>query len=388
MKVVQALLLAVLVGFGVHDSQAQITMGFLELHSQPRIHALGEATVAMRGYQGAMDINPATVGDDETAQIGGNVGTGAGPFFANEWASDSFFLQNAWISTASTSVKRGPWGGALQLKNYSTGPIQVRDERGVSQGTFEIQEWALTAAGAYDVTDAFTVGAGLKLLRSKTAPDESETTAALDLGLHYRRSYATEVVQLRPALGWSLSNFGPKVDYGADVEQALPMTMRLGTGVDLASTQTWRRRPVFQLGVYGALSKRLYNVRGDRFDWTVDGPFRTLFSTGWTPVRGAVGPNGQYDRVSVWEQTVRHAGVDLRLFDILSLQWGRFYEAEAAGGDQYTGYGFGIDLYYLELEHSWAETEEEFRDNSFWRVTAQIPLQWDDSRNFWQPLLE
>lgn len=382
MKVLQALLLVVLVGFGAHDSQAQVAMRFLEQHSQPRIHALGEATVAKHGYQGAIDINPATIGDDETARIGGNVGTGEGPFLANEWGSNPF-TRNAWISTASASVKRGPWAGGIQLKNYSLGTIQIRDEFGVLQGTFETREWALTTAGAYDVTDAFTVGAGLKLIRSEIN-EVSETTMALDLGLHYRRGYTTGIVQIHPAVGWSLSNFGPTVDYGTGAEEALPMTMRLGTGVDLTSTQTWHRRPVFQLGVYGALSKRLYNVRGDR----LDGPFRTLFSTGWTPTRTPAGPFVLYEDVSVWEQTVRHAGVDLRLFDILSLQWGRFYETEVAGGDQYTGYGFGIDLYYLELEHSWTETEEEFRDNSFWRVTAQIPFQWDDPRNFWRPLLE
>jgi hypothetical protein len=71
---------------------------------------------------------------------------------------------------------------------------------------------------------------------------------------------------------------------------------------------------------------------------------------------------------------------------MLALRWGRFHENEDNGNRQFTTYGFGVDLYYVELDHSWTAGDGRL-NNSFWRLTARIPIGGDRPANFWPEVL-
>lgn len=152
----------------------------------------------------------------------------------------------------------------------------------------------------------------------------------------------------------------------------------------------WWKRPLLEIGLYGVLSYQLTNVREVSEDGVTyadaDGPLRAFFYSGWSSARGEQLPSGDVVQLSVWEQSIKHAGAELRLLDVLSLQWGRFHEHERNGNRQFTTYGVGIDLYYLALNHSW--TEEGSNQRSFWRLTGRIPLNRDDPHNFWPTFLD
>ena len=375
----------------------QTTALFLKIHPQPRIHALGKATVALDGYSGAIDVNPATIGEPGVARFGTNMGAGASPLYASDWLPDARGLGELWVSNGGGSVRRDSWAVGAHWKYLSLGSIEVRDADGRSLGTYDLAEWETTVAGAYDVTRGLTLGMGAKVIRierlgrSENPEPEGTTSTAIDLGVQYDRSYPLGSAKLRPLLGWSLTNFGPNIelDDSDPGDQALPLTMRAGAGGELATARQWQNRSVLQLGVYGALSKRLSHSRivcdsgaGDSTCYAdADGPLRALFSTGWKARELPFG-TGDDARLSAWEQTIKHVGVEVQFAEILSFQWGRFKEHEHNGNRQYTSFGFGLDLHFVILEHAWTDGEGRL-DNSFWRLTGRIPLDGPIPSNFW-----
>lgn len=402
-RVVWFVLLVLLGGAVAPTSSAQDgqpTPLFLKIYPQPRVYALGNATVALDEYSGAIDINPAALGEDGSVRFGTNVGAGAGPIYASDWLPDSRALGDLWVSNGGGSVRRGSWALGAHWKFLSVGSVEVRDETGRSVGVFDLSEWETTVAGAYDVSKGVTLGVGVKLIRWETVVGRRNpelvgtTTPAVDLGVQYDRSFQTGSAEMRPLLGWSLTNFGPNQDLDGSQpgDAPLPMTMRVGAGGEIATTRRWQNRSVFQLGIYGALSNVLWNNdivcesggnRGNCYS-DADGPFRTLFSTGWTA--RAFGP-GNEGRVSVWEQTVRHIGAEIRFADILSVQRGHFTEDEKNGNREYTTYGFGVDLYYVAIDHAWMVGDGRL-NNSFWRLTGRIPLDGNNLRNFWPDVMD
>ena len=394
-RLVCTLCLCALVSPAAFAQIEETTFSFLQQHSQPRIHALGEATVALRGYPGAVDINPATIGEPGTVRVGSDVLGDA--VFASAWLPN-LFPERLWLTTPSLSVKQGRWAGAAQLKYFDLGEEERRDANGNVVSTTQSQEWSAMAAVAYDLTPRLTVGGGTQLLRSERLPDarlasSSITTVALDLGLHYRRSFRVESLHIRPSLGWSLNNFGPTVDYEPDEpgDQALPVKMRVGGAVAVESARAWMGRALVRATLTGQLSKVFANTEekqtsDDQVYTDADGPFRALFASGWGTAPGERRASGERPRLSVWEQTIKHAGAEVRVADILALRWGRFHENEFNGGRQFTTYGFGVDLYYVEVDHSWTAGDGAL-NHSFWRLTARIPFNGEAPQNFWPEIL-
>ncbi len=397
-------LVAVLIPkFPVHGQ----TASFLNFHPQPQIHALGNATVALEAYQGAIGVNPASISESGVLRFGTNVSSDH--LLASEWLPSTEYTRDWWVASPSVSMQIGRISGAARFTYFSRGKteFEVRDSQGNRLGLARGEGFgkSITIAGAYEFTSNLTGGIAFRRIRqqkvllsyrpgsgrsSNDFGEFTETTPAIDLGLHYDWTLGNEYVTVHPSFGWSLTNFGPNVDFPQLVgDEALPMRMRAGIAANMVSARTWQNRPFVRVLLSSALSKPLvsYSLKSNASGDTIrvaDGPLRTLFNSGWTSRRGQV-VEGDVTQLSVWEQVIKHVGVEVSLFDIFSLRLGRFHENPDAGPRQYTAYGFGVDLHFVALQHSWSRKDDTLR-NSFWRLTARIPLS-ESPRNFWPALL-
>lgn len=253
---------------------------------------------------------------------------------------------------------------------------------------------------AYDVTEHLTLGAGANLIRSKlgtfsvgSQTEDVATGVSLDLGLLYDRTFEMGLGTLSPSFGWSLTDFGPMMEFeGSEQKDPLTMMMRGGISLQATSNRTVLNRPLATVGLHGNLSKM--RVGGEFEDGSISyyGPIEALVKT-WKPldVVGTVNgePGQAIETLSVVEQFITHRGLELSLMEILYVRWGAFHEDDYNGGRQYATRGWGIDLYYLALDYSITTTDERnpLRDQSFWRLTASVPLETLPD-NFWPALLD
>ena len=80
--------------------------------------------------------------------------------------------------------------------------------------------------------------------------------------------------------------------------------------------------------------------------------------------------------------------MSISLLDVFDLQVGRFHEPEKNGGRRFTTLGWGLDLYYVRVDHAWISSA---RDNDvlpgtiFWRLTARLPLE-ESAENIWKQI--
>lgn len=375
--------------------QAQIGQAAAEfqiLQPHPYIHALGNATVAARGYPGAVGINPATIGGEGTVQVGSNVNLSQGPLLSSPW-----FFSDFWMTAPSAAVKMGRWSGAVQVKHFAQGTIEMRDSEGRSLESIDQFEQSIKVAGAFDVSPSLTVGAGVNLIRLQrrtqtiaSTGETEDTHVTLDLGLHYGWKVQRNAMTLQPAFGVSITDIGSTFSF-EDIPgtRGAPMTFRGGGAFEVTSAAMRYGRPEWRIGLYGAFSNLL--VSGDtvvdefgRERFEADGPFTALIE-GWGTTQGELTANGRAE-VGPWERLNKHVGLEMAVLDVLSVRLGRFHEADDNGARQYTSLGFGLDAYYVALDASWALGEEApVQTLSFGRLTVRIPLS-NSNRNFWPDL--
>ena len=379
--------------------QAGATALFQTIDANARSRALGEATVALRGYAGAAQVNPATIGLDGFVQTGTNL-SGAS-LFRTLWP------YGAWITSPSVDVKLGRWALGYQYKGFDLdyeASYRANNEAGYITFKTDVYDYAHKLAAAFDLRPSLALGLGLNWIRSEDldffAENQDEVGSpatqtasgfSLDLGVFYERGFSVPYARLRPSLGWSLTDFGPTIRYGdRDLRDPLPMTMRGGAALQAETAAQLWSRPLLSLGLYGQLSKMLARtefdfVTGER---EVYGPFRALFGT-WGPYDVSLNADeSEAITVSTLDQIATHRGLEMSLMHILYLRSGFFYESEYNGGRKLASGGWGLDLYYLALDRTWVHPQDGFVDEiSFWKLTARVPLGGEAEGNFWPNLL-
>lgn len=385
--------LGVLLGiWSAHPANAQVGLtayNFQTVQPHSYVHALGNATVAARGYPGAIGINPATIGTEGTVRLGTTLNLSRGPVYSSPWIPSTFV---DWVAAPSATVKWKKWAAGVQVKHFGWENIEFRNPQGESLGTNAFQQ-SIKGVAAYDVTSKLTVGAGVNLIRSRVPfrfGKDVEVHPTIDLGVQYQTRIEKDFGMLRPSLGLSLMDFGGTVSYvNRRGDLAAPTTIQGGGALQLTSQSRHFGRPEWRIGLYGALSNRLVSgefVEKDSTEYfEADGPFTALFS-GWGSTKGVVGPSGEPADVGPWERITKHAGVEMSVLDLLSLRLGRFHESDDNGGRQYTALGVGLDAYYVSLDASWSLSDEPNEQYSYGRLTVRIPLS-DSPRNFWPALL-
>ncbi len=398
-----AVLMVILPGlaglFSVTQSAAQTSGAafFQTIVVDPYSQALGEATVALRGYPSAATINPASIGRTNTVQLGSNINPDGGGFFQTPWLPDA--IDGVWVASQTVDVRFRRWAFGYQYKEFSFGESDFRDAQNNLLGTFELRDHSHKVVAAYALRPNLSVGAGLNLIRSGTVPvvvgpadfDEA-TTVSLDLGVVYGLDFDVPYARLKPSVGWSLTDFGRKLRFGDDdFEDPLTMMMRGGLSVQVESDAQWLRRPMLTLGLHGALSKTLVGVDEKDGNFESYGPFEALVKA-WKPVEVRVNPFNEevaeFKTLNAIDQLTTHTGLEVSMLKIFAVRWGGYHSSKYLGDRNYDTFGFGIDLYYLALDYSKTNTlDSPFYKTTHWRLTARIPLA-DSPDNFWPELLK
>jgi len=372
----------------VHAQVGLTAYNFQVVQPHPFVHALGNATVAARGYPGAIGVNPATIGTEGAVRAGSTLNLSRGPAYSSPWFRSQF-----WIAAPSATGKIGPWAGGIQVKHFSRGDTEIRNPQGERVFSGSVFDQAIKLVGAYDLTSSVTVGGGVNLIRSRGVyqfDGKIKTHPTIDVGVHYQAEAEQGFVKLRPSLGLSITDFGGNVSVQARPgDLAAPTTIRGGGALQLTAQSTHFGRPEWRVGLYGALSNQLVSgtfVEDEGTEYfDADGPFKGLFS-GWGSTRGVFMRSGERAEVGPWERITKHVGAEMSVLDLLSVRLGRFHESDDNGGRQYTVLGVGLDAYYVSLDASWDFRDEPVDQLSYGRLTVRIPLS-DSPRNFWPALL-
>ena len=357
----------------------------------PYSQALGEATVALRGYPGAASLNPATIGRPNTVQVGSNWDTSAGGFFQTPWWFDGF-----WLTSPAIDVRLRRWAFAYQFKQFTLDSPDFRDARNNPLG--KVTDRSHKIAAAYDLRPNLTVGLGVNLISTETGgvllgselARSSASGVSFDFGIVYDRTFDVPHVWLKPSVGWSLTDFGKPVRFeGATRDDPLTMVMRGGLSLQAESKKQRLRRPLITAGLHGGLSRVLVGFdEGNVFD--PYGPFEALVKT-WKSFEVRTNPlndePAEFEKVGVLDQLSTQAGLEVTLLQIVALRLGNYHTPKYVGDRHYTSYGFGVDLYYVALDYSKVNIDESLLDEViYWRLTARVPLT-SSPDNFWPDLL-
>lgn len=135
----------------------------------------------------------------------------------------------------------------LSLNYFDLGNIEFTTDRGLSAGTFNSREYAITASYSRKLAQNLSLGVNLKYLNSNLAGAynlngttiKPGATAAADIGIYYQKQMRDEVSG--QGIGWAfggvISNLGGKVSYGSPERYYIPTNLRLGGALTYFSDQ-------------------------------------------------------------------------------------------------------------------------------------------------------
>jgi hypothetical protein len=130
------------------------------------------------------------------------------------------------------------------FRYFSLGEIQFTDKNGADLNVEKPNEFTFDIAYSLKLSDNFSMGVGLKYIRSDLKLDGSTIEAAtaagpassfaVDIGGYYESDEkAYESFNGKWRGGFALQNIGPKIKYEEDGDDSfLPTTLRLGGGFD------------------------------------------------------------------------------------------------------------------------------------------------------------
>ncbi|MEO9570771.1 MAG: type IX secretion system outer membrane channel protein PorV [Polaribacter sp.] len=237
------------------------------------------------------------------------------------------------------------WGA--DLKYFSLGQIDLTDSSGNPNGTIKPNELAVTGAYSLKLSETFSMGVGLKYLRSNLTLTgvsgnlQPINSFAVDVSGYYQsfeENYGNFNGRYR--IGFNIANIGPKVNYTTDAnnEDFIPTNLKLGGGFD------------FILDDYNTIStnieftKLLVPYSGDDTDedkgW-VEGIFSSFGDA----------PGGFSEEIKEFTYAL---GAEYLYNQAFALRAGYFHESADKGDRQYFTLGGGfktnamnIDLSYL-----------------------------------------
>lgn len=378
-KYLKSLVLVFVIGFISASTTRQVlaqagytAVPFIEIDLDVRMQSLGNSFISFYGKEGALEINPASIGNHKDLRFS---------FTKREW---QFYSQDPFkIYQFGLQTGLGKWGLAYQSRyfDYSDDSFRSGNE----------SEFYHNFSASFNNQKGLSVGFGLNYIKS----DLGETTSvsgnqelvanpfSADLGLQYRKQIKSEGAwQFTPSIGSSITDFGELVKYsGQEQGDPLPMRFRTGLGLTANYDKYWNDFKLFKGNVAFGISKFLVAIEEqENGDYKRFGPFQTLIKS-WGSFK-VVDPNtGNSKSYNLGEQFIFHSGLELTFLESISIRFG--YQNGQKLNSYYSikSVGFGIDLYYLSIDYvnsQQFDDDYEGHDNPInggkIQLTGRIPL--------------
>ncbi|MDG1038485.1 MAG: type IX secretion system outer membrane channel protein PorV [Polaribacter sp.] len=150
--------------------------------------------------------------------------------------TDDIFIGSA--SYMNRYSENAAWGA--DFKYFSLGQIDLTDSNGNPNGTINPNELSVTGSYALKLSETFSMGVGLKYIRSNLAFTGTQGSSlqpinsfAVDISGYYQsleENYGDFNGRYR--LGFNIANVGPKVSYSPGEEDFIPTNLKIGGGFD------------------------------------------------------------------------------------------------------------------------------------------------------------
>jgi hypothetical protein len=255
--------------------------------------------------------------------------------------TDDIFIGSA--SYMNRFSENAAWGA--DFKYFSLGQIDLTTDQGEANGTINPNEFVATGSYALKLSETFSMGVGLKYIRSNLAFNGTSGNSlqpinsfAVDVSGYYQsleENYGNFNGRYR--IGFNLANIGPKVSYTPGEEDFIPTNLKLGGGFD------------FILDDYNTISttveftKLLVPYTGD--DSTDD--------TGWVEgIFSSFGdaPGGFSEEIKEFTYAF---GAEYLYNNAFALRGGYFHESADKGNRQYFTLGGGFKTNALNIDLSY-----------------------------------
>ncbi|ARK10480.1 type IX secretion system outer membrane channel protein PorV [Fibrivirga algicola] len=249
----------------------------------------------------------------------------------------------------------------LSLLYFDLGTIDFTTSQGVSAGSFNSREYALTASYSRRLARNFSMGVNVKYLNSNLGggasfgsgqtPIEAGSTAAFDLSAYYNNSIRDDVTGkgISWAYGLMISNLGGRINYGSSERYFIPTNFRLGGMFTYHADQLNKFNFVVDLNKLMVPTPPIYQiVNGQRVIISGQNPNRPYLSAVFGSFADA--PSGVSEEL---KEITGSFGAEYWYNNQFAARVGYFGESVEKGGRQYATAGIGARLPSLGVDFSY-----------------------------------
>ena len=204
---------------------------FLLIVPDARAGGMGDMGVATSADAWSIFHNPAKMTFNDR-QI--KTGITYSPWLRN-LTDDIFIGSGSYINRCSENAA---WGA--EFRYFSLGQIDLTDNSGNPNGSINPNEFVVTGSYALKLSETFSMGVGLKYIRSNLAFNgtagntlQPVNSFAVDVSGYFQsfeENYGSFNGRYR--LGFNITNIGPKVSYTPGQEDFIPTNLKFGGGFD------------------------------------------------------------------------------------------------------------------------------------------------------------
>ena len=319
---------------------------FLLIPSDARSGGMGDMGVATSADAFSLFHNPAKMAFGSRQVYAGLTYS---PWLRN--LTDDIFIGSA--SYINRFSENSAWGA--DFKYFSLGEINLTDNQGNPNGSINPNEFVLSGAYALKLSETFSMGVGLKYLRSNLAFNGTVGNAlqpinsfAVDVSGYYQsfeENYGSFNGRYR--IGFNITNIGPKVSYVPGEEDFIPTNLKFGGGFDfilddynIISTNIEFTKLLVPTPPLRDANGNIIEGKDDNVGW-ISGMFQSFGDA----------PGGFSEELQEFTYAL---GAEYLYNNAFALRAGYFHESQNKGNRQYFTIGTGfrtnalnVDLSYL-----------------------------------------
>ena len=319
---------------------------FLLIPSDARSGGMGDMGVATSADAFSLFHNPAKMAFGSRQVYAGLTYS---PWLRN--LTDDIFIGSA--SYINRFSENSAWGA--DFKYFSLGEINLTDNQGNPNGSINPNEFVLSGAYALKLSETFSMGVGLKYLRSNLAFNGTVGNAlqpinsfAVDVSGYYQsfeENYGSFNGRYR--IGFNITNIGPKVSYVPGEEDFIPTNLKFGGGFDfilddynIISTNIEFTKLLVPTPPLRDGNGNIIEGKDDNVGW-ISGMFQSFGDA----------PGGFSEELQEFTYAL---GAEYLYNNAFALRAGYFHESQNKGNRQYFTIGTGfrtnalnVDLSYL-----------------------------------------